>query len=63
VGAWPSDENPALVRARDHLQIHCWGQQITGWSSINIYESVYLERTGQPLKSLRQQDEEAPSGP
>jgi hypothetical protein len=35
------------------LPITSWGQQVTGWSSINIYESVYLERTGQPLKSLR----------
>jgi hypothetical protein len=23
VGAWPGDEHPALVRARDHLQTHC----------------------------------------
>ncbi|MEI7770919.1 MAG: hypothetical protein WCI67_13055, partial [Chloroflexales bacterium] len=23
VGAWPGDERPALVRARDHLQTHC----------------------------------------
>jgi hypothetical protein len=30
-----------------------WGQQITGWTSINIYEQVCLERTGQTLDSLR----------
>jgi hypothetical protein len=35
------------------LSINMWGQQITGWTSINIYEQVCLERTGQPLDSLR----------
>jgi len=35
------------------LTINAWGQEITGWASINIYASIYLERTGQPLKSLR----------
>ncbi|GAB4210713.1 MAG: DUF262 domain-containing protein [Roseiflexaceae bacterium] len=35
------------------LPINTWGQQVTGWSSINIYENVVLERTGQPLKRLR----------
>jgi len=44
------------------LSLNSWGQQVTGWSSINIYEGVYLERTAQPLQSLRQQDEQAPSG-
>jgi hypothetical protein len=36
------------------LSINAWGQEVTGWLSINIYTSVYLERTGQPLKNLRQ---------
>jgi|GEM_PF-2508529 len=36
-----------------HIAINAWGQQVTGWSSINIYESVILERTGKPLKTLR----------
>ncbi len=27
--------------------INTWGQQMTGWSTINIYDSVILERTGQ----------------
>lgn len=36
-----------------HLSINTWGQQITGWISINIYEQVCLERTGQTLASLR----------
>jgi hypothetical protein len=35
------------------LSINMWGQQITGWISINIYEHICLERTGQPLDSLR----------
>jgi hypothetical protein len=30
-----------------------WGRQINGWTSINIYDSVFLERTGEPLRSLR----------
>jgi hypothetical protein len=35
------------------LSINMWGQQITGWISINIYEHICLERTGQTLDSLR----------
>ncbi len=35
------------------LPINTWGQQMTGWSSISIYNSVFLERTRQPLKNLR----------
>jgi hypothetical protein len=35
------------------LSINTWGQQMTGWSAISIYDNVLLERTGQPLKSLR----------
>jgi hypothetical protein len=34
--------------------INSWGQKMTGWSSISIYESVLLKRTGQPLGRLRQ---------
>jgi hypothetical protein len=40
------------------LSINTWGQQMTGWSAISIYDNVLLERTGQPLKSLR---DESPS--
>jgi hypothetical protein len=29
--------------------------KMNGWSSINIYSSVFLERTGQSLKALREQ--------
>jgi hypothetical protein len=36
------------------MTINAWGQHVTGWSSINIYASIYLERTKQPLESLRQ---------
>ena len=35
------------------MLINTWGQQMTGWSSISIYDSVFLKRTGQPLKTLR----------
>jgi hypothetical protein len=35
------------------MAINAWGQEVTGWSSINIYASVHLERNGQPLKALR----------
>lgn len=33
--------------------INLWGQKMTGWSSISIYESVLLKRTGQSLGRLR----------
>lgn len=39
------------------LPINTWGQQMTGWSTINIYSSILLERTGQPLKNLRERIE------
>lgn len=35
------------------MPINTWGQQMTGWVSINIYESVILSRTGEPLGNLR----------
>jgi len=35
------------------MLINTWGQQMTGWPSISIYASVYLERTGQTIGSLR----------
>jgi formate hydrogenlyase subunit 4 len=40
----------------EKLPINTWGQQMTGWSSISIYNSVFLARTGQPLKNLREQE-------
>jgi len=40
----------------EKLPINTWGQQMTGWSSISIYNSVFLVRTGQPLKNLREQE-------
>lgn len=36
-----------------YQSINTWGQLITGWASINIYNYVYLERTGQSLEKLR----------
>ncbi len=38
------------------MPINTWGQNMTGWSSISIYNSVFLARTGQPLKNLREQE-------
>lgn len=40
----------------EQMPINTWGQQMTGWSSISIYNSVFLVRTGQPLKNLREQE-------
>lgn len=40
----------------EKLPINTWGQRMTGWSSISIYNSVFLVRTGQPLKNLRDQE-------
>ncbi len=38
------------------LPINTWGQQMTGWSSISIYNNVCLARTGQPLNNLREEE-------
>jgi hypothetical protein len=38
------------------MPINTWGQNMTGWSSINIYEQVFLVRTGEPLKNLRDEE-------
>ena len=32
-----------------------WGTHVTGWSAINIYQQVVLDRTGQALDDLRKQ--------
>lgn len=45
--------------AGQRMPINAWGQLITGWASIRIYTSVYLERTGKPLGALREQDSAA----
>jgi hypothetical protein len=37
------------------MLVNAWGQLMTGWPSINIYDSVILERTDQPLKNLRKE--------
>lgn len=37
----------------EQLSINAWGQRVSGWSSINIYENAVLERTGQLLESIR----------
>jgi hypothetical protein len=35
------------------LTINKWGQEMTGWSSINIYDSILMRSTNQPIRSLR----------
>lgn len=37
-----------------YVTINMWGQQITGWTSINIYNYVILERTGETLEKIRE---------
>ena len=37
----------------ERLLINTWGQRMTGWSSISIYDSVLVASTGRPLKELR----------
>jgi hypothetical protein len=53
-------ERPAIILSGDivefegeRIPINMWGQRVTGWSSINIYENAVLERTGQTLDSIR----------
>ena len=36
------------------LPINAWGQQMTGWPSISVYSSIYLERTNEPIGKLRE---------
>lgn len=36
------------------MSINEWARKMAGWSSINIYSNVYLERTKQPLENLRE---------
>lgn len=44
------------------LPINAWAQNVTGWSSVNVYPHVVLKRTGQTLQSIRIQaaDESPP---
>jgi hypothetical protein len=35
------------------LTYNGWGMHVTGWSSINIYPSTVVARTGQTLEELR----------
>ncbi|NJP05555.1 MAG: DUF262 domain-containing protein [Chloroflexaceae bacterium] len=35
------------------MPINAWGEQMTGWTSINIYEQICLERTRLPIDNLR----------
>ena len=37
------------------MPINEWARKMAGWSAINIYSNVYLERTKQPLGILREE--------
>lgn len=37
------------------LTINDWAKQITGWKGVNIYERVFVKRTGTTLDALRRQ--------
>jgi hypothetical protein len=45
----------------EKLPINSWGQLMTGWRAISIYDAVILERTRQPLKSLRRESNAEPT--
>jgi hypothetical protein len=54
------DQFAIIVRADGTVEyngrqypITTWGQDMTGWSGINIYENVLLERTNEPIGNLR----------
>jgi len=47
------DHDGTVEYEGQRLTINSWGVLVTGWPSINIYESVLLERTNEPLDALR----------
>jgi len=40
------------------MTYNAWGQKVTGWSAINIYEWTIHEPTGQTLDELRRNKQE-----
>jgi hypothetical protein len=44
-----------VAYAGKQWQYNEWGMHITGWSAINIYREVVLDRTGQTLDELRKE--------
>jgi hypothetical protein len=55
-------ERPATIvdakRVRDNgheMSFNDWGQSVTGWSAINIYEWTIHEKTGKTLDALRRE--------
>lgn len=45
---------PDLVKYRGRRwSYNDWGKHVTGWKSLNIYEQLVLERTGETLDELR----------
>ncbi len=45
----------------EKMAINTWALSMTEWRSISIYDAVILERTGQPLKSLRREVNTVPA--
>lgn len=37
------------------MAINEWAKLVTGWKSVNIYESVIVERAGRTLDELRRE--------
>lgn len=57
---WGHEDQPALlindnevVYNAQIMSINDWAKLITGWTSVNIYESTVLERDGRTLHQIR----------
>jgi hypothetical protein len=48
------DKDGTVEYGGQQYSINVWGQMMTGWSSINIYTNVFLEKTKEPIDNLRQ---------
>ncbi len=48
------DANRVAYRG-ETLSINDWAKKITGWKSVNVYEWVVVERTGDVLDNMRRQ--------
>ncbi|MGF1504426.1 MAG: hypothetical protein GYB64_16290 [Chloroflexi bacterium] len=42
-----------VVHNAQRIDINAWARDITGWKSVNIYESIVVERTGETLDAMR----------
>ena len=45
-------ENEVVYNA-EIMSVNDWAKLVTGWTSVNIYESVVLERDGRTLNHIR----------